>query len=170
LGGIDKNSIGDVRLQSAPIESTWIIAGAPRARSAVLSRSSDKSAVTMVWDCTAGEFDWTYQDDETVHILEGEAIIDDGTGPRSILPGDVVLFRAGSTCRWRVPVYVRKVAFLRVPMPRLVIRVIRALRKLKRLGRPPAPGLGAQPAFYLLASCLLWKFGDLLADPALLMQ
>jgi uncharacterized cupin superfamily protein len=170
LGAIDKNSIGEVRLQSAPIEPAWIIAGAPRARSGVLSRSSDRSAVTMVWDCTAGEFDWTYQDDETVHILEGEAIIDDGTGPRNILPGDVVLFRAGSTCRWRVPVYVRKVAFLRVPMPRLVIRTIRVLRKLKRLGRPPVQGLGAQPAFYLLASYLFWKVGDLLADSTPLIQ
>lgn len=124
-------SVEAARLELAPIEPSWILRGAPRARCAVLSRSRDRSASTVVWDCTAGEFNWTYTDDETVHILEGEAIIDDGSGPRTMRPGDVVLFHAGSTWRWRVPTYVKKVAFLRLPIPRSTILGIRAVRKLK---------------------------------------
>jgi uncharacterized cupin superfamily protein len=133
-----KNSIEAACLELSPIEPAWIVGGAPRARCAELSRSRDGSAFTVVWDCTAGEFNWSYDEDETVHILEGEAIIDDGSGPRTIRPGDVVLFDAGSTWRWRVPVYVKKVAFLRFPMPRPAVRGVRALRKLKHVltGKP----------------------------------
>lgn len=131
MKAIDKRSIDGVRLERSPIEPSWILAGAPQARCAELSRSRDGSAVTLLWDCTAGEFEWTYLDDETVHILEGEAIIEDGTGARTIQPGDVVLFHAGSTCRWRVPAYVKKLAFLRVPVPRPAIRVINVARKLR---------------------------------------
>lgn len=146
----DKKSIEATRLKSAPIEPSWIVAGAPRARYAELSRSRDGSAFTVVWDCTAGDFDWTYTEDETVHILEGEAIIDDGSCRRTIQPGDVFLFPAGSTFRWRVPVYVKKLAFLRVPMPLPAMLAVRGLRRLRALvsnsAPRPAPIGGAAPA------------------------
>lgn len=131
----DKKSIEAAPLRLAPIEPSWIVAGAPLARCAELHRSRDGAAHTMVWDCTAGDFDWTYTDDETVHILEGEAIVDDGTGKRTIGPGDVFLFPAGTTFRWRVPVYVKKLAFLRVPIPAPAFLAVRGLRKLQALTR-----------------------------------
>jgi uncharacterized cupin superfamily protein len=136
----DKKSIGAVRLRSAPIEPSWIVAGAPRARCAELNRSRDGAAFTLVWDCTAGDFDWIYDQDETVHILEGEAIIDDGSDKRTIGPGDVFLFPAGTTFRWRVPVYVKKLAFLHVPIPAPAFLAVRGLRKLQALTRSLAGG------------------------------
>ena len=42
------------------------------ARVKSLSRSGDDTAWTDIWDCTAGTFEWRYEIDETVHILEGE--------------------------------------------------------------------------------------------------
>jgi uncharacterized cupin superfamily protein len=155
-------SVEAASLKPAPIEPSWILGGAPRARCAVLSRSRDKSASTVVWDCTAGEFNWSYIDDETVHILEGEAIVDDGSGPRTIRPGDVVLFHAGSTWRWRVPKYVKKVAFLRLPIPRPTILGIRAFRKLKGIlsGKPQ------QPALACLATCCAAELSTLVSDYA----
>ena len=160
MRGVDKKSIAAVRLERSPIEPSWILAGAPQARRGELSRSRDGSAVTLVWDCTAGEFNWTYTDDETVHILEGEAIIEDKSGLRTIQPGDVVLFHAGSTCRWSVPNYVKKVAFLRVPVPRPAVRAIRAVRKLRAVLR----GGGAKPALFCLAGWWLSELGGF--DPA----
>jgi uncharacterized cupin superfamily protein len=139
LGVSEKKSIDAVRLRSAPIEPSWIVAGTPRARCAELSRSPDGANLTLVWDCTAGDFDWIYTDDETVHILEGEAIVDDGSGKRTIGPGDVYLFPAGTTYRWRVPVYVKKLAFLHVPIPAPVFLAARVLRKLQTLGRGRRP-------------------------------
>lgn len=132
------SSIESARLQSAPIEPSWVISGNPVARCAELSRSRDKTAATLLWDCTAGEFNWTYGDDETVHILEGEAIVDDGSGPRTMKPGDVMHFSAGTRWRWRVPAYVKKVAFLRATPPILLLIALKGWRKLTSLVRGTA--------------------------------
>lgn len=158
-----ENSIAAARLEAAPIEPSWIVAGEPRARCALLNQSRDRTAITLVWDCTAGEFDWTYVDDETVHILEGEVVLDDGSGQRRVGPGDVVLFHAGSTWRWQVPVYVKKVAFLRVPLPRPAVLAVRAWRRLRGLVslRAAAKGLAT---FGCLVNLWAWQLGASLAD------
>jgi uncharacterized protein len=71
----------------------------------------------MVWDCTAGRFNWNYNKDETLVVLAGEAFITNDGEERRIAPGDVVFFPAGSSSTWRVPTYVRKVCFLRHTIP-----------------------------------------------------
>lgn len=147
---IVSGAIAGARLEPAPIRPEWIRGGAPQARCAELSRSCDGTAMTAVWDCTAGEFDWHFWGDETVHILEGEVIVDDGSGPRTLRPGDVALFPEGSTSRWVVPAYVKKLAFCRDPIPGAALTAIRGVRKLKAmLKRQPAGGgnaLGGAPA------------------------
>ncbi|RAK56587.1 cupin domain-containing protein [Phenylobacterium deserti] len=139
-------AIDAVALEAAPIRPEWIRAGAPQARCTVLSQAADGAALTAVWDCTAGEFDWHFAGDEWVHILEGEVVVDDGSGPRSLRPGDVALFPAGSVSRWRVPTYVKKLAFCRDPMPRPVQKLVQVVRKVKgalRGGAAPAGALQA---------------------------
>jgi hypothetical protein len=161
---LESTSIEAAHMQPAPIDPSWIIQGSPRARWAELSRSRDRTASTVLWDCTAGEFNWSYADDETVHILEGEAIIENGSMRRAIRPGDVVLFHAGSIWRWRVPLYVKKVAFLRVVAPRPLVLGLRAWRKLKRsrfLSRSRRA-----PAAFGVVSC--WAYGLVPIDPGLL--
>ena len=153
-------------MESAPIEPSWIIAGTPRARSAELNRSRDGSAITLVWDCTAGEFEWRYGGDETVHILEGEAFIDDGSRTHKIRPGDVVLFRAGSRWRWSVPVYIRKVAFLRDPIPKPVLLGVLALRKLKTLPRGAARSLRRATTICCMASWWAYQLFAIAPAPA----
>ena len=72
----------------------------------------------MIWDCTAGKFRWYFGVDETVHILEGEVTVsDDGGNTRTLRAGDIGFFPAGTWMTWRVEKYVRKVAFLRHPLP-----------------------------------------------------
>jgi hypothetical protein len=72
----------------------------------------------MAWDCTAGRFQWHYNVDETLVVLAGEAFISsDGGEETRIGPGDVVYFPAGVSATWRVTDYIRKVAFLRQPVP-----------------------------------------------------
>ncbi|MGA8172128.1 MAG: cupin domain-containing protein [Methylocystis sp.] len=113
-------SIADhAQLRPAPINPEWIIEGAPFARNALLSKSADDSAFTLVWDCTRGLFDWHYSIDETVFILEGSVMVEDEAGVIRVLEaGATAFFPAGSRARWRVETYVRKVAFCRKPMPR----------------------------------------------------
>ncbi|MDR3506609.1 MAG: cupin domain-containing protein [Caulobacteraceae bacterium] len=133
----------DVSLKPAPIHPDWIREGRPMARNCVLSKSRDGAAMTMVWDCTAGVFEWIYDVDETIHLVEGEVILTDPAGTRKISAGDVVFFPAGSKATWRVERYVRKVAFFRHTLPQPVALAMRAWRqasvRLERLAATPLP-------------------------------
>lgn len=117
-------------LQEAPIRESWIIDGAPVARSQELSRSVDGTTVTMHWSCTAGRFYWYFGIDETVQILEGEVIVRKiGEAETTLAAGDVALFRAGTWCVWHVPRYVRKIALCRDAMPRLAGSALRLIKR-----------------------------------------
>jgi uncharacterized protein len=127
----------DVELMSAPIPPDWILSGSPRARNAVLARSADRTALTMLWDCSAGRFRWRYDQDETIHILEGFATLtlDDGR-VEQLRPGVVVFFPAGRTAVWEVDGYIRKLAVFREPVPLTVAIGIRSWAKLRaKLGQ-----------------------------------
>lgn len=129
-----------VDLKSAPINPEWVKGGKPTARNAELSRSRDGTACTLIWDCTPGKFEWHYDTDETIHILEGSVVLEDGTAPaRRLGPGDVVFFPAGAVVRWEVETHVRKLAFFRRPLPAPLALVMRALRKVRKMMRPVAP-------------------------------
>ena len=134
--------IDEAALAPAPITPGWIVAGAPVARAAELSRSADGTAVSLVWDCTAGTFDWHFGVDETVHILEGDVEVSTaGFAPRRLEAGDVALFRAGTTARWHVPRYVRKLAFCRHALPQPLGFALRAFNRVKGLVRGTPAGM-----------------------------
>jgi uncharacterized protein len=121
-------------LTPSPIRRAWIIEGNPVARDRRLVGSSGQLPSTIMWDCTAGRFDWFYQDEEVAHVLEGLVIIEDTTGARKMLhAGDTFLFPAGSRYQWTVPNYVRKIAFSYSPQSR-PMRIINGI-----IGRLAAP-------------------------------
>ena len=123
-------------LRPAPINAAWIIAGDPVARNASLSRSHDLMARTLVWDCTPGVFMWHYDVDETIHVLEGSIVLDDGVTPaRRLGPGDVVFFPAGAVVRWTVETHVRKLAFFRRQLPKPIASMARGVHRLRSLMR-----------------------------------
>ncbi len=137
----------EVELQSSPINRDWIHEGNPVARNAILSRSHDGTATTLVWDCTPGKFEWHYDTDETIHILEGTVVLDDGNAPpRRLGPGDVVFFPAGAVVRWSVETHVRKLAFFRRTLPKPVAMVTRAISRTRSLmrsaGKPASNEMG----------------------------
>ena len=120
-------SIEDARLQRqdayglgpADIPQAWILEGNPVARNRLLAGSSDELASTYMWDCTAGRFNWFYDTDEVIHVLEGSVIVEDEGGVRRRLQaGDTFLFPAGSMYHWTVTSYIRKIAFLHAPLSR----------------------------------------------------
>ncbi len=140
-----------VDLKPAPINPAWILDGTPMARNAELSRSRDGTACTLIWDCTPGRFEWRYQTEETIHILEGSVILDDGIEPAHRLgPGDIVFFPAGAVVRWEVETHVRKLAFFRRQLPKpleIVVRGMRTAKKAIRSSQPkPAVGWMGEPA------------------------
>jgi len=119
---------------AAPIRPSWILAGKPVARVALLSSSADGTASTYYWDCTAGRFNWYYAFDETLHILEGSVTLKAPSGSsRLVVAGDTIFFPAGSQAEWTIDKYIRKLAFCRTPLPRYLISARSAVRKLKAL-------------------------------------
>ena len=121
-------------LAPAPIHPGWILAGTPEARSRQLARSQDGTSAVMAWSCTAGQFNWHYMVDETVHIVSGEVFITNEKGEECRLgPGDMAFFPAGSRSTWRVPVAVRKLAVCRQAMPLPFGFALRAWNKVSRI-------------------------------------
>jgi uncharacterized cupin superfamily protein len=105
-----------VNLTPRPIEPSWIIEGNPLAQCCVLSQSADGLATTMIWRCTEGKFNWYYDFDETILILEGSIVLESDTMPPTRYgAGDVVFFRDGAHAKWHVEGHVKKLAFCRRP-------------------------------------------------------
>jgi uncharacterized protein len=126
-----------VNLTPRPIEPSWIIEGNPLAQSAVLSQSADGLASTIVWQCRAGRFDWYYDFDETILILEGSIVLESDTMPPTRYgPGDVIFFKDGAHARWHVEDHVKKLAFCRKTHPVLLSFALRVLSRIKRTLMP----------------------------------
>ena len=123
-----------VNLVPRPIEPSWIIEGNPQAQWCVLSQSADGLASTMVWECSEGKFNWYYDFDETVLILEGLIVLESDTMPPTRYgPGDVVFFRDGAHAKWHVEGRVRKLAFCRKTQPAWLGFALRVFSKIKRI-------------------------------------
>jgi uncharacterized protein len=126
-----------VNLTPRPIEPSWIIEGNPVAQWCVLSKSADGLASTMVWECSEGRFNWYYDFDETIMILEGSIVLESDTMRSTRYgPGDVIFFRNGAHARWRVEGRVRKLAFCRTTQPFVLGFAMRAFNKIKRTLMP----------------------------------
>jgi uncharacterized protein len=142
--------LGDMTLGSAAINPDWILEGSPEARNKYLFSSADGTATTWMWDCTAGKFNWFYDIDETVYLIEGSVIIKDHAGGvNHVSAGETIFFPAGSSAEWTIPNYVRKFAILRAPLPRQVQFVKRVYHSLKRLvGRGNSGDKDAVPKMF----------------------
>jgi uncharacterized cupin superfamily protein len=125
-------------LTPSPIEPSWIIEGNPVAQSSLLSQSADGQAFTVVWQCSDGKFNWIYDYDETLLILEGSIVLEsEAMPPTRYGPGDVIFFTHGARAKWHVESEVRKLAFCRKSQPMLLVFLLRALSKIKRTLVPP---------------------------------
>ena len=126
-----------VDLTPRPIEPSWIIEGKPDATWCVLSQSADGLASTMVWHCTAGKFNWYYDFDETILILEGGIVLESDTMPPTRYgPGDVIFFKDGAHARWHIESHVKKLAFCRKTQPAWLGFGLRVFLKLKKMLLP----------------------------------
>jgi uncharacterized cupin superfamily protein len=131
-------------LRSAPIAPAWILEGTPTARITVLSASTDSTAFTIMWDCTAGRFNWYYAIDETVYILEGAVTLTHPSGEtRRLTAGSTYFFARGTQAQWQIDSYVRKLAFCQEPMSDKLMFALRVFRAVKRVVVPgPEPKRG----------------------------
>lgn len=117
-------------LQPTPLKSTWILEGNPEARSLPLGESADGDFSFGLWDCTAGRFQFSYNRDEFVHILEGSAIVSSGDTEVTLGPGDVAFFPKGSIAYWTVPNYIKKLATFRSVQAGIVTRIVGKMKRV----------------------------------------
>jgi len=116
-----------------PVLSRWVISGLPVTRTWKVVRSHDLTSDIVVWECTAGRFECHYSQDEVVMVVAGEVFITHQNGEeRRLGPGDLGFFPAGTSCVWRVPVSVRKIAVLRETMWRPVGLGLKIWKRLLR--------------------------------------
>lgn len=134
LNSIVIETAASAALEPSSISPDWILAGTPEARNKVLARSQDRTSWIVVWECTAGRFNWHYNEDETVVVISGEVFITSEKGEeRRLGQGDMGFFPAGSSCTWRVDDRVKKVAVLRQVLPPPLGIGVRAWHKLLRV-------------------------------------
>ncbi len=121
------------KLTPSPIEPSWIVEGDPVAQSSLMSKSADGLAWTVVWQCSEGKFNWYYDMDETLLILEGSIVLESDTMPPTRYgPGDTIFFRDGAHARWHVERRVRKLAFCRKTQPVWLSFGLRLFSRIKR--------------------------------------
>ena len=138
-----------------PLPADWVLSGTPEARSKMLVRSHDWTSSIVAWECTAGSFHWHYNQDEAIMVVSGEAFMttEKGDPERRFGPGDLGFFPAGTTCTWRVPEGIRKIAVLREPMWRPLGFGLKVWHKLLR-----TIGLTAKsPLMLAIAAAALWS-------------
>jgi|SRR5882672_7197192 len=126
--------VGRIKLSASPIYPPWVLEGNPIARNKLLSESADGAASSYIWDCTAGRFNWYYQAEETIYVIEGGVVLKDASGvSHRLRAGDSYFFAAGAHAEWHVEDYIRKFALIRTPLPRSLVLAKRGYRFLKRL-------------------------------------
>ena len=144
-----KLGVAQVDLSPSPIYPSWILEGSPVARNRLISTSADGTASTLIWDCTAGRFNWFYDVDETIYVIKGGVVVKDVAGvSRRLSAGDTIFFPAGARAEWHVEDYIRKIAFCREPLPRSVAFARRSYRFLKRRLLRSSDGANAAPAMF----------------------
>src|ERR1700679_2991119 len=123
-------------LKPSPIRANWVLEGNPLARNHLLSVSSDGNASSYIWDCTAGRFNWFYEADETIYVIEGGVTLRDGAGAAGcVCAGDTIFFPAGAHAESHVENYIRKFALIRTPLPKPLVLARHGYRFVKRLVR-----------------------------------
>jgi uncharacterized protein len=106
-------------LTDMPIDASLIQEGQPVARGAFLTQSEDRKVTSGLWTCEPGRFQWTFDWDEFIHVLEGVVeITTDGMDQAVTLgPGDVASFPRGMKTCWNVKQKVKKFFVIRTREP-----------------------------------------------------
>jgi uncharacterized protein len=126
-----------LELKPSPIEPSWIVEGNPIAQTALISKSADGLAWTVVWQCSEGKFNWYYDVDESLLILEGSIVLESDTMPPTRYgPGDTIFFGNGAHARWHVEGRVRKLAFCRKTLPAWISFGLKLFSRITRTLMP----------------------------------
>ncbi len=86
-----------------------ITLGTPNFRAAPYAASADGGTSSGIWASDGpSTFEWRFESDETVYILQGQVDVTYQGHQFSLRPGDTAVFQAGTRAVWHVPDQVLK--------------------------------------------------------------
>lgn len=90
------------------VRQDWVKRGQPNFRATEFYRSADGSTTSGLFECDASEFEWHYDKDEAIYLLEGRVEMEYLGQRFTVTPGQRVFFKAGTVAKWHVIEKVRK--------------------------------------------------------------
>jgi uncharacterized cupin superfamily protein len=109
---IAKTRIDATTWEPYPLPPEIIVDGVPDAKVHWLraSGAGEPAYYAGVWTVEPCTFDYTFEMNETAHIVEGNVVVTQTDGPKLELgPGDVATFPKGARTRWHVRARLKKV-------------------------------------------------------------
>jgi uncharacterized protein len=95
-----------------------ILEGQPDARAMFTAESADQGASAGFWSCDVGRYQFVFDYDEFIYLIDGEVIVTQvpPTGkPLVLTPGDTAHFPQGTTSIWQVTRRMTKYFVARAP-------------------------------------------------------
>ncbi len=105
-------------LPSIELPAEEVLEGSPRARCLFTAQSADEGASAGFWSCEVGRYQFHFDYDEFVYIVEGELTVTDcrrGGPTRTLVAGDSAHFPQGCTTIWEVTRKLTKYFVARAP-------------------------------------------------------
>lgn len=107
----------DEALEPYPEEDENVVEGTAEAGMRVLRDTRTPGGTQLiagVWECQPCVLDLTFEGDETVHVLNGEAVVEVGGEAVELSSGTIASFKAGERSRWTVRETLRQFFVLNV--------------------------------------------------------
>ncbi len=101
---------GAINHQIAPfkVNPDWVKQGQPNFRATEFYRSADGQTTSGLFECDASVFEWHYDKDEAIYILEGSVELEYLGQKFTLSAGQSTFFKAGTVALWRVPEKIKK--------------------------------------------------------------
>ncbi len=103
-------------LPSIQLPAHEILEGTPDARAEFTAHSADDGVSAGFWSCDVGRYEFVFDYDEFIYLIEGEVEISDQAGTSLVLrAGSTAHFPQGTTSIWRVTARMTKYFVARAP-------------------------------------------------------
>jgi uncharacterized protein len=105
-------------LPSISLPQHEILDGTPDARAMFTAHSADANASAGFWSCDVGRYEFVFDYDEFVYLIEGEVVVSEAapsTRTFTLLPGDTAHFPQGVTTIWQINRRMTKYFVARAP-------------------------------------------------------
>ena len=89
--------------------------GSAEASCLFTAQSADRKAAAGFWSCDVGTYEFVFDYDEFVYVIEGEMIVEQDGESQRLAEGDTAHFPQGVTTTWRVLRKVTKYFVARTP-------------------------------------------------------